>query len=63
MKTNTAPRPNAAILRKLLRPPVAPVRRVDAAKLARLAGCWPKADADQISRFIQETCEATHKLP
>ena len=48
-------------LRALVNPPAAPVRRVNRAQLDRLAGCWPKVEADRIAAFIQENCEAVHE--
>ena len=53
----------SASLRGLMNPPATMVRRVNRDKLARLAGCWPKAEADRIAAFIQENCEAAHESP
>jgi len=51
----------AASPRALANPANMPVRRVNRDKLNRLAGCWPKAEADRIAAFIEENCEATHE--
>jgi hypothetical protein len=48
-------------LRALLNPDDSSVRRVNRGRLNRLAGCWPKADADRITAFIEENCEAAHE--
>lgn len=39
----------------------APVRRVNRARLDRLAGCWPAAEADRIALFISENCEIVNE--
>jgi hypothetical protein len=62
-KMTSAParqKPLAAI-RALLDPAAVLVRRVDRARLNRLAGCWPAAEADRMAAFIEENCEAAHE--
>jgi len=55
------PLKRASSSRALTSPVNAPVRRVNRDKLNRLAGCWPKGEADRIAAFIAENCEAANE--
>ncbi|MSR64626.1 MAG: hypothetical protein EXS18_02465 [Verrucomicrobiae bacterium] len=52
--------PDRARIAHLLAVPSPEPRRVDRAKLKRLAGSWTKKDADRIEQFIEESCEVVH---
>ena len=53
------PEPDRSRIAHLLAVPSTAPRRVDRAKLGRLAGCWSREEADRIAGFIEQGCEVT----
>lgn len=61
-KVSSMRAPERARIAHLLAVPSPKPRRVDRAKLKRLAGRWTRKEADRIEQFIAESCEVVHAV-